>query len=55
MSSVDQATEWTTEQLLQKLEGEEPFYVFDVREPDEYDSWKIEGRHKRDMVNVPYF
>ncbi|MGB6364140.1 MAG: MBL fold metallo-hydrolase, partial [Thermoanaerobaculia bacterium] len=48
-------TQWGVEQLHEQLEQGEPFFVFDVRNEDEYESWKIEGRKKIPMVNVPYY
>ena len=48
-------TQWEVEQLHEQLEQGEDFFVFDVRNEDEYESWKIEGRKKIPMVNVPYY
>jgi glyoxylase-like metal-dependent hydrolase (beta-lactamase superfamily II) len=48
-------TGWEVEQLHEQLEQGEDFFVFDVRNEDEYESWKIEGRKKIPMVNVPYY
>ena len=49
------ATEWQPGQLLEHLEREDDFFLFDVRNEDEYESWKIEGKKKIPMVNVPYY
>jgi glyoxylase-like metal-dependent hydrolase (beta-lactamase superfamily II)/rhodanese-related sulfurtransferase len=49
------ATEWGVEELHDSLEHGKKFFVFDVRNEDEYESWKIEGRQKIPMVNVPYY
>ena len=49
------ATEWQPEQLLEHLEREADLFIFDVRNEDEYESWKIEGKKKIPMVNVPYY
>ena len=55
MTEVREQTEWTPAQLLQALEKERDFFVFDVREESEYDAWKIEGRKPIPMANVPYY
>jgi glyoxylase-like metal-dependent hydrolase (beta-lactamase superfamily II) len=56
MAEKDSSTAgWEVEQLHEQLEQGEPFFVFDVRNEDEYESWKIEGRKKIPMVNVPYY
>ena len=49
------ATEWQPAQLLEHLEREDDLFIFDVRNEDEYESWKIEGKKKIPMVNVPYY
>jgi len=49
------STEWQPEQLLQHLERQDDLFIFDVRNEDEYESWKIEGKKKIPMVNVPYY
>ncbi len=47
--------EWGVDELLGRLEaGDEPF-VFDVRNEDEFASWKIEGKRGPETVNVPYY
>jgi rhodanese-related sulfurtransferase len=48
-------TEWTTEELRQRLERGEDFFVFDVRNEDEYEGWKIEGTKELPMINRPYY
>ncbi|MCF6093587.1 MBL fold metallo-hydrolase [Microaerobacter geothermalis] len=44
----------TPEQLYQKIASGEKVFVFDVRNRDEYNDWKIEGKELQ-SVNVPYF
>jgi rhodanese-related sulfurtransferase len=46
---------WTTEDLLARLEGGEKFFVVDVRNRDEFDKFRLEGRNPLPAVNVPYF
>ncbi len=48
-------TVWSVEQLHRRLAAGEEFFVFDVRNEDEFESWKIEGRHELPTVNVPYY
>jgi glyoxylase-like metal-dependent hydrolase (beta-lactamase superfamily II) len=57
MSSEGNAVqkEWSAGDLYHRLEGGEQLFVFDVRNEDEYESWKIEGREALPMANVPYY
>ena len=48
-------TPWTAAELSRRLEAGEEFFVFDVRNEDEYEAWKIEGSAPLPMVNVPYY
>jgi glyoxylase-like metal-dependent hydrolase (beta-lactamase superfamily II) len=48
-------TQWPVETLHKYLESGEKFFVFDVRNEDEYESWKIEGTAEIPMINVPYY
>ena len=48
-------TEWGVEALQDRLEAGEEFFVFDVRNEDEFSSWQIEGRGPLPTVNVPYY
>lgn len=42
-------------ELLEKLDGGGPLLVLDVRNADEYEGWKIEGRRQFDIAHIPYF
>jgi rhodanese-related sulfurtransferase len=42
-------------ELLAKVDGGEPLLVLDVRNADEYESWKIEGRREFEIAHIPYF
>jgi len=42
-------------ELLAKVDGGEPLLVLDVRNADEHESWKIEGRREVNIAHVPYF
>jgi glyoxylase-like metal-dependent hydrolase (beta-lactamase superfamily II) len=48
-------TEWTMKELHRRLESGERFFVFDVRNEDEFEDWKLEGRRPLPTVNVPYY
>jgi glyoxylase-like metal-dependent hydrolase (beta-lactamase superfamily II) len=55
MTETAAATEWSAEELGQHLEKGDDFFVFDVRNEDEYEAWKLEGVKELPMVNVPYY
>ncbi|MCL6446251.1 MAG: MBL fold metallo-hydrolase, partial [Alicyclobacillus sp.] len=44
----------TVEQLHQKMNQGESVFILDVRNPEDYNEWKIEGRNVQ-SVNIPYF
>ncbi len=54
-TAVKQATEWTVQELKDHLDRGESFFLFDVRNRDEFSTWKIEARTKLPTLNVPYF
>lgn len=41
-------------QLHDKINSGKPVFILDVRNPDEYNDWKIEGKHVA-SINIPYF
>jgi len=43
----------TVHELAKKILNEERLFILDVRNPDDFDDWKIEGRHV-EIVNAPY-
>ena len=47
--------EWSPERLHRQLRRGDPFFVFDVRNEDEFERHRIEGREELPTVNVPYF
>ncbi len=47
--------EWTVQDLSNSLGRGERFFVLDVRNHDEFESARIEGRTAVDTKNVPYF
>lgn len=48
-------TAWTTETLWGRILDREPMFVLDVRNPDEFEQWRVEGPEPIPTVNVPYF
>lgn len=55
MADNSTGTEWGVEALQDRLEANDEFFVFDVRNEDEFESWQIEGRRPLPTVNVPYY
>lgn len=51
--NVEHAT--TVERLIEKCDAGEPFLLLDVRNDDEYEAWKVEGRHPIETLHIPYF
>lgn len=51
--SIENAT--TVEQLIEKSDAGEPFLLLDVRNDEEYESWKVEARSPIEMLHIPYF
>ena len=48
-------TVWTAGDLLKRIEGRDRFFVLDVRNREEFEKFRIEGRSTLFSVNVPYF
>ena len=55
MSVHETAASWSPEELENRLEAGDDFFVFDVRNEDEFEAWRIEGWRPLEMVNVPYY
>lgn len=53
MMNVEQAI--TIERLIEKSDAGEPFLLLDVRNRDEYEAWKVEGRRPIETLHIPYF
>jgi glyoxylase-like metal-dependent hydrolase (beta-lactamase superfamily II) len=51
-SNVDQIT---PERLRKILDGEEDWFLLDVRNDIEFERWKLEGKNTPETVNIPYF
>lgn len=41
--------------LYHLMEKEEEFFLFDVRNQDEFNRWRIEGKKEIPALNIPYF
>ena len=48
-------TIWTTGELLERIHRRAPFFVFDVRNREEFERSQIEARDPLGSVNIPYF
>ncbi len=46
---------WTAGDLLERLERRDPFFVLDVRNRDEFERFRLEGRSPVPAVNIPYY
>ena len=46
---------WTSSDLLASLERRDKFFVLDVRNRDEFEKFRLEGREPLPAINVPYF
>ncbi len=46
---------WTAGDLFERLNGEDKFIVLDVRNRDEFERFRLEGRKPVPAINVPYF
>lgn len=47
-------TEWTAEEVFNRILNKEALFIFDVRNETEFGEWKIEGE-KIEHLNIPYF
>ena len=52
---AQELNELTPAELKARLDEGEKLVILDVRNQDEYEAWKVEGKHAVPMVNVPYF
>jgi glyoxylase-like metal-dependent hydrolase (beta-lactamase superfamily II)/rhodanese-related sulfurtransferase len=55
MSARQNDDVWTGQELLERLERRDPFFVLDVRNRDEFGRFRLEGRSPLPAINVPYF
>jgi glyoxylase-like metal-dependent hydrolase (beta-lactamase superfamily II)/rhodanese-related sulfurtransferase len=55
MTTLATKTHVTAAELKSMLDEGEPFFLLDVRNEDEFQRWKIEGRHTPPTANIPYF
>ncbi|MBH8609064.1 MBL fold metallo-hydrolase [Thermoactinomyces sp. CICC 10521] len=47
-------TKMNAKELHEKINSGKPVFILDVRNPDEYNDWKIEGKNIQ-SINIPYF
>ncbi|MBH8598624.1 MULTISPECIES: MBL fold metallo-hydrolase [unclassified Thermoactinomyces] len=47
-------TKMNAKELHEKIDSGKPVFILDVRNPDEYNDWKIEGKNIQ-SINIPYF
>lgn len=43
------------QQVWERLLRQEPMFILDVRNRDEYERWRVEGPHPVPSLNIPYF
>jgi glyoxylase-like metal-dependent hydrolase (beta-lactamase superfamily II)/rhodanese-related sulfurtransferase len=55
MTAASPGSAWTAPDLLEHLERREKLFVLDVRNRDEFEKFRIEGREPLPSLNVPYF
>jgi glyoxylase-like metal-dependent hydrolase (beta-lactamase superfamily II) len=55
MTKTRHQDEWTTAELKRYLDRREKLFVLDVRNHDEYKTWKIESAGQLPTLNIPYF
>jgi glyoxylase-like metal-dependent hydrolase (beta-lactamase superfamily II)/rhodanese-related sulfurtransferase len=55
LENSQQVPEMAIAELLTKIDAGEPLLLLDVRNDDEFESWKLEGRRPIDTMHVPYF
>jgi glyoxylase-like metal-dependent hydrolase (beta-lactamase superfamily II)/rhodanese-related sulfurtransferase len=46
---------WTAGDLLERLDRRDRFFVLDVRNRDEFERFRLEGRSPIPAINIPYF
>lgn len=49
------ALEWSAAELFDRLVRGEGFFMLDVRNRDEFEAWRIDGRRSLPSRNTPYF
>ena len=45
----------TPQQVWERLLRNEPLFILDVRNRDEFERWRVEGPHPVPSFNIPYF
>ena len=58
MALADVKTEvksFTAQELYNRIVSDEPLFIVDVRNEDDFGRWHVEGRDSLDVANIPYF
>ena len=56
MSEMPKTSEIEVGDLLSKVDGgERELLLLDVRNQEEFDTWRIEGKHPVETIHIPYF
>ncbi|MFZ5817621.1 MAG: MBL fold metallo-hydrolase [Bacillota bacterium] len=55
MTNASQVRQMTPAELKRLIDGDEPLFIVDVRNREDFKNWRIEGRRPIPAVNVPYF
>jgi rhodanese-related sulfurtransferase len=42
-------------EVWERLLRDEPTFILDVRNRDEFERWRVEGPHRVTMFNIPYY
>src|SRR5512135_3430572 len=50
-----QSYSWRPAELHRRLDGGRRFSILDVRNRDEFDAWRIEGKDPIQTLNIPYY
>ena len=53
--NTQQMPAWSPTQLHRHLNQGSPLAVLDLRNREEFDAWKIEGKVPFKTINLPYF
>jgi glyoxylase-like metal-dependent hydrolase (beta-lactamase superfamily II)/rhodanese-related sulfurtransferase len=52
---LEKISQISVEDLYKSIQEPNDFFLVDVRNEDEFDAWKIEGRYTPETINIPYF
>jgi glyoxylase-like metal-dependent hydrolase (beta-lactamase superfamily II)/rhodanese-related sulfurtransferase len=58
LAEVEAQTEvktFTAKELYERIINNEPMFIVDVRNEEDFGRWGVEGRNSLEIVNIPYF